>query len=204
MTFITHLFLGYIMAFVSLLLPGMLNMTAARTAIEKTIKEAMTFAMGAALVVIPQAMIALVFAKFFAKNPEIIENLKVAGIVVLLTLSVVFFFQARKKLKPATKPKKGKSLIMGMMMSTMNMLAIPFYLVLSSVLEKKGWLIMSQPFISIFVAGVFLGALSLFMVYIRFAMFIQRKAGFIARNISYILSGLFFVLGILALIKYIK
>ncbi len=89
-------------------------------------------------------------------------------------------------------------------MSAMNMLAIPFYLVLSSVLEKKGLLIMSQPYISVFVAGVFLGALSLFVLYVYFAAIIEKKAQFIARNINYILSILFLVLGIMTLIKYFQ
>ena len=91
-----------------------------------------------------------------------------------------------------------------MFMSMMNMLAIPFYLVLSSVLETKGLLLMSQPYISIFVAGVFLGAFTLFALYVVFATFIENKAQFIARNINYILSLLFLVLGILTLIKILK
>ena len=89
-------------------------------------------------------------------------------------------------------------------MSTMNMLSIPFYLVLSSVLESKGYLIMEQPYISLFVLGVFLGALSLFLIYVRFALIIQKRAQFIASNINYILSLLFFILGILAGIKMLK
>lgn len=91
-----------------------------------------------------------------------------------------------------------------MFMSSMNMLAIPFYLVLSSVLETKGWLIMNQLYISIFVAGVFLGALALFALYVLFASIIEKKAQFIARNINYILSLLFLVLGIMTLIKFLK
>ena len=86
----------------------------------------------------------------------------------------------------------------------MNMLAIPFYLVLSSVLRTKGMLNPTQPFINLFITGAFLGAFALFLVYARFAVIIQARAGFIARNINYILSALFFVLGILSLIKILK
>jgi threonine/homoserine/homoserine lactone efflux protein len=204
MQYISHLLLGFIMAFISLIPPGMLNMTAVRTKIEKDQRSALLFALGAAIVVIPQAYIALAFAKYFVKHPEVIENLTMAGIVVLFVLSIVFFFQARKKFKGEGKKEKGNFLIMGMFMSSMNMLAIPFYLVLSSVLETKGWLIMNQPYISIFVAGVFLGALALFAVYVLFASIIEKRAQFIARNINYILSLLFFVLGILTLIKFLK
>lgn len=204
MQYISHLFLGFIMAFVSLLPPGMLNMTAVRTRIEKSKKDALLFSLGAALVVIPQAYIALAFAKYFVKHPEVIDRLKIGGIIVLFTLSVFFFFQARKKFKGEGKKRKGNFVFIGMFMSAMNMLAIPFYLVLSSVLEKKGLLIMNQPYISIFVGGVFLGALSLFVVYVLFAAIIERKAQFIARNINYILSVLFLGLGILTLINFLK
>ena len=63
---------------------------------------------------------------------------------------------------------------------------------------------MNQPYISIFVIGVFLGALSLFVVYVLFAALIESKAQFIARNINYILSVLFLGLGILTLINFLK
>ncbi len=199
-----HIALGYVMAFLSLTPPGMLNMTSVRTALEKGPRSGMWFALGAAMVVIPQAFIALVFARYFAEHPEVVERLNYAGLAVLFLLSVVFFFQARKKFKGEGSRKKGKSFVVGALMSSMNMLAIPFYLVLSSVLENRGLLITEQPYINLFVTGVFLGAFSLFMVYVKFAAVIQKRAQFIARNINYILSALFLVLGILTLIKVMK
>jgi len=204
MQYFTHALLGFLMAYVSLIPPGMLNMTAVRTKIEIGKRSAFLFSLGAAIIVIPQAYIALAFTKYFAKHPEIIDRLTVAGIVVLFSLSVFFFFQARKKFKCEGQKRKGNFLFVGMLMSAMNMLAIPFYLVLSSVLETKGLLIMNQPYISIFVGGVFLGAFGLFLSYVRFATFIENKAQFIARNINYILSILFIVLGILTLFKFLK
>ena len=204
MQYLMHIALGYVMAFLSLTPPGMLNMTSVRTALEKGPRSGMWFALGAALVVIPQAFIALVFARYFAEHPEVVERLNYAGLAVLFLLSVVFFFQARKKFKGEGSRKKGKSFVVGALMSSMNMLAIPFYLVLSSVLENRGLLITEQPYINLFVTGVFLGAFSLFMVYVKFAAVIQKRAQFIARNINYILSALFLVLGILTLIKVMK
>ena len=204
MTYLSHIVLGFVMAFISFIPPGMLNMTAVRTAIEKNKKEGIWFALGAAMVVIPQAFIALVFARYFAENPEIVDRLKIAGVVVLFLLSVVFFIQARKKFSGEATKRKGKSFWLGMLMSGMNMLAIPFYLVLSSVLENRGLLKTEQPFINLFVTGVFLGAFSLFSTYVNFAQIIVKKAQFIARNINYILSLLFFILGILTLIKFLK
>jgi threonine/homoserine/homoserine lactone efflux protein len=204
MQYFLHILLGFAMAFLSLLPPGMLNMTVVRTTIEKNRREGFWFALGAATVVILQAFIALAFAKYFANNPHIVERLKLAGIFVLFLLSVAFFIQARKKFKGEGSKRKGRSFVVGFLMGSMNMLAIPFYLVLSSFLENRGMLIIEQPYITLFVLGVFLGSFSLFLVYLQFAMIIQKRAQFIARNINYILSILFFVLGILSLFKTLK
>ena len=199
MQFVTHLFFGFLMAFIGVMPPGMLNMTSLRMRIEKNKKAAFLFALGAAIIVIPQSLIALTFAKYFAKNPEILERFKIAGLIVLLSLSVFFFIQARKKIKAEGTKRKGNFFLIGMFLSSINMLAIPYYFFFSSLLHDKGLIMMTQPYISFFVLGVFLGTFALFAIYIEFAKLIVNKVQFIARNINYVLSILFLVLSILLL-----
>ena len=79
-------------------------------------------------------------------------------------------------------------------MSSLNMLAIPFYLAMATLAESKGWMQIEQPFASIYVIGAVLGAFSLFAIYATFAEMIAKRAQFIAKNINYILSILFIVL----------
>ena len=86
MSYLVHIALGFVMAFLSLIPPGMLNMTAVRTTIEKNRNEGIWFSLGAALIVIPQAFIALVFARYFSEHPEVVQRLQLAGIVVLFLL----------------------------------------------------------------------------------------------------------------------
>jgi threonine/homoserine/homoserine lactone efflux protein len=201
MDYITHIFYGFVMAYIGLIAPGMLNMTAVRTSIENGRMSGVKFSAGAASVVFVQASIALVFANYLNKSPDILEKLKLAGVFVFVSLAVFFFLQAKKKFKAEGKQKKGKYFLTGMLMSSMNMLAIPFYLGLSSFLEAKGLLILKQPYISIFVLGAVLGAFSLFSTYSYFAELVAKKAQFIAKNINYILSILFVVLSITTLAK---
>ena len=158
MPYFLHVVLGFVMAFLSLIPPGMLNMTAARTTIEKNRNEGIWFSLGAALVVIPQAFIALVFARFFADNPQIVQRLELQVFFVLFLLSMFSLFRQGRNSKE--KEEREKEKVFGSVFSClhMNMLAIPFYLVLSSVLENRGLLNTEQPFINLFVSGVFLGA----------------------------------------------
>lgn len=202
MTFFIHFFIGFLMAFVGLLPPGMLNMTVVRTTIENNKKSGVLFSLGAALIVIHQAFIALFFANYFVKHSEIIEQLSIVGVIVLFTLSIFFFFQARNKFTGEGEKRKGNYFFMGMFMSSINMLAIPFYFFYSSFFQNKGLLFLKNPYILIFVLGAFLGALSLFILYTNFAVLIEKKAQFIATNINYILSILFFILGILTFFRY--
>lgn len=201
MDFILPLLLGFFSAFVGLLAPGMLNMTAVRTAIEQGKKAGYLFATGAASVVLIQATIALLFANYISKNLHILDNLRVGAIVVFFLLAIFFFTQARKKFKAEGKVKKGNMFFIGIIMSSINMLAIPFYFGLSTYFTANGTLVMKQPYISLFVIGASLGSLSIFYMYVYFANLISKRAKFIASNINYILSGLFLLLGLVTLLK---
>ena len=201
MNYILPLIIGFLSAFIGLLAPAMLNMTAARTSIEKGKRAGIQFAAGAASVVFLQGFIAVTFAKYLVANPEIITKLKVAAVVVLFGLSIFFFLQARKKFKVKGKQKKGNNFITGFLMSSLNMLAIPFYLAMATLAESKGWMEIEKPFSIIFIFGAVLGAFSLFSIYAVFAEKIAKKAAFIAKNINYILSVLFIVLAMFTFIK---
>jgi len=201
MNYILPLIVGFLSAFIGLLAPSMLNMTAARTSIEKGRKAGITFAAGAASVVFIQGFIAVTFAKYLVAHPEVITKLKTAAVFVLFGLAIFFFMQARKKFKAEGKQKKGNNYLTGFGMSSLNMLAIPFYLAMATLAESKEWMTIEQPFSIIFVVGAVLGAFSLFSIYASFAEIIAKKAQFIAKNINYILSGLFVLLALFTLIK---
>lgn len=204
MNYLLPLFIGYLSAFLGLLAPSMLGMTAARTSIEKGRKCGVLFAAGAASVVFIQGFIAVSFAKFLVANPDVITQLKTAAIFVLLALSIFFFIQARKTFNAKGRKKDGKSFIVGFGLSSLNMLAIPFYLAMATLAESKGWMSIEKPFSLIFVMGAVLGAFTIFSIYAVFAEIIAKKAAFIAKNINYILSSLFVVLALSVAIQLFK
>lgn len=197
MDYFSALLTGYLVAFLGLLAPSMLNMTVAKTSIERGKLAGIQFAGGASSVVFIQASIAVFFAKFLVENPNVIARLKAVAVFVLLGLSIFFFLQARKEVKIEGKQKRGRPYFIGLVMSSLNMLAVPFYLAMATFGESKGWLTIVMPNIVFYVIGAVLGSFSLFSVYAVFAIVIAQKAQFIAKNINYILSGVFVVLGLI-------
>ena len=204
MEFLIHLIAGFVMAFLGLVPPGMLNMTTLRTSLEYGIKPARSFAAGAASIVIIHSGVAVYFANYLNDHPEVITRLRYLGIAVFLALAIFFFRQARIKFKGQGKDKKGNYFLQGLSMSSINMLGIPFYLGVSSVLEANGWITLEQPLMWFVVGGACLGAFALFMTYAVLADKIVSKISFIASNINYILSLLFLVLAIIVTINVLS
>lgn len=203
MIYILHIFYGLIMAYFGLISPGMLNMTVLKTRLNVGKTESVKFALGAAFIVFIQAGIALFFADFFIKNPKVIEFLKIAGVFVFFILAIFFFMLSRKKIEAKRKISKGNYFFKGMAMSSVNMLAIPFYLGTSIYLGSINKIIIEQPYILLFILGAAIGSFLLFYTYIFFAKMISKKISFIATNINIILSLLFLSLGIFTLMKLI-
>lgn len=206
MDYLSHVLYGAVIAFLGMVPPGMLNMTALKIRMERGKAQSIKYATGATFIIFCQATIAVVFADFFIDNPLIVEYLKLIGIVVFLILAVVFYKLSRKKLKfdaGEQKPKR-KYFIRGLIMSALNMLAIPFYLAISMYLASENRIILEHPYKLLFASGMALGASILFSIYISSYKLISQKASFIARNINLILSVLFVVLAILGIVRYVS
>lgn len=205
MDYFNPFLVGFLSAFLGLLAPSMLNMTAARFSIEKGRMAGLQFAAGAGTIVFVQSGIALIFAKYLLANPLVLTKLKILAIFVLLALSIFFFMQARKQNKlEVKKNRKGNHFVIGLTMSALNMLSIPFFLAMSTFASQKGWMQVKQPFTVFFALGAALGSFSLFALYAQFAIIISKRVNFIARNINYILSVLFIILAIITAIQVMK
>lgn len=201
MDYFLHVVYGIFVAYFSLISPGMLNMTALKISIDNGQQASIKFALGAAFIILLQAGIALIFTDYFVQNPSVIEFLKTAGVFVFFILAILFYYLSRKKVIEGDRSKYQNFIFKGMVMSALNMLSIPFYVAMTSYLVSSDKIILVQPFILFFIGGVFFGAMLLFYTYIYFSKIIAKRVSFIAKNINLILSLLFFILGMLTLVK---
>lgn len=193
-----HLIIGILMTFIGLLPPGMMNMTVVRHALTTGMGDAMKFSAGAAAVVGIQSLIALTFAEWLIANPEVIVILRKVAILVFALLAIYFYRLSRHAPSIRTRTS-GKHLVLaGAMMSSLNMLAIPFFLGYSTLMNLNGWLEFSFPNIYFFVAGAIIGSFMLFIAYAKFSTTINARIGFLARNINLILAVLFILLALMS------
>ena len=196
MAYLITFLLAVLVAFIGFMPPGMINMTSLKMSLDTNRKEAVLFVLGAVSIILIQAFLAVTFTKYLTGNPQVLEYLSYAAIVVFLGLAFLFYSQARRKMALKVEGKKRNSYIAGITMSSMNMLAIPFFLGYSTLLEARGWLNIDPPHNYVFAIGAMAGAFLLFFIYILFAEYIQRRVHFIAKNINYILSALFLILAL--------
>jgi threonine/homoserine/homoserine lactone efflux protein len=203
MSLIIHFILGYVISFVGTTPPSMLNMTTAKITLEKTKKEGIKFALGVSIIVLLQAYIALIFTRYIHNNANFEWYIQVVGIFIFIILSFYFFKQAVQERKQEIKSNKKfkNSFVIGLMLSTLNMFAVPFYCGVSSALKMFGLFEFNQTNILLFVIGSALGTYSLLYVYASSAIKIHKKASLLTKNLNYILSGLTAFIALVTLIK---
>lgn len=204
MLFYLPLVLGFFIAFLAVIPPGLINMTAAKISLQEGKNEAISFAIGASVIIFFQTFIAVLFARFINKHQEIVSTLQEIGIFIFSLLSIYFFWIAKKPKKIKTDSRvKGKSnrFFLGMLLSTLNLLPIPFYVFASMTLAASGYFSFDKIPVAEFVIGVVIGSFTVFYIYIVAFKKIENKTEFLMRNINTIIGSVTTFMAVLTLFK---
>jgi len=204
MTILLSFLLGFFIAAVGIVAPGMLNMTIAKLSVSEDRKQALLFAFGAVLVVLIQCFVGVYFAKVLDANPNISENLKKFGTVIFILLTVFFIyngFRAKKpKLEVAIKSKSNR-FIYGITLSSLNMFAIPYYAFVSLTLASKDVFQFILPNILIFSFAAALGTFFIFYLYAILFKKVEDKVTFITNNINFLIAAVTGLVAVSSLYK---
>lgn len=207
MNFALPLFLGFLASSVGITPPGLINMTAAKVGLKEGRTPALVFSAGASVVVIVQALIALLFAKFLDRHPEIIIMLREVGLAIFGALTIYFFVVGRK-VKPAKKEVKLHSkknrFFMGMLLSALNFFPIPFYVFISLMLASYNLFSFEKTAIYLFVVGSGFGAYFAFYCYIAFFKKMESRTQFILTNMNYIVGSVTGLVSVLTLVNILE
>ncbi len=202
------LFLGFLASSVGITPPGLINMTAAKVGLKEGRTPALIFSAGASVIVMVQALVAVLFARFLDRHPEILIMLREVGLAIFGALTIYFFVAGRKS-KPDKKEiklhSKKSRFFLGMLLSAFNFFPIPFYVFISLMLASYQLFSFDKMFIYIFVLGAGLGAYFAFYCYIAFFKKMESRTKFILTNMNYIIgsvTGLVCVLTLANILEY--
>ncbi len=196
MDYLSPLFFGFLSAFLGISLPGMVNMTSVSVSIKQGLPSGLHYSAGGATTIFFEAYIAVAFAGYLGRHPEIFTYIRSASVVIFLTLAFFFLYQALYAKELKASQRKGRPYLLGIAVAGMNALFIPYFFTIGSVLKAEGLIQLHSPFHLLFVTGVSFGAFSMLAAYANFAQFILKRANYFARNLNYFLSGLFLLLAV--------
>ena len=202
------IFVGFFVAAIGVLTPGMLNLTILQLSLNEGRYQAIRFARGAALIIFLQSIIGLSLAKYLEQNPNITENLKRIGIIIFFGLTFFFLFKGINS-KKTTKLKVLKlnttvnRFLYGMVLSMLNLFTIPYYALIALSLSSSSWFELTIVSISFFALGVGLGVYLVYSMYAIHVHKIQRKIRFLSENVNYFIAALTAFVALSTLIKMI-
>jgi threonine/homoserine/homoserine lactone efflux protein len=204
MTILLTFILGFFIAAVGIVAPGMLNMTIAKLSVNEDRKQALLFAFGAVLVVLIQCFVGVYFAKVLDANPSISENLKKFGTVIFILLTFFFIYNGIRAKKPkldvAIKSKNNR-FIYGITLSSLNMFAIPYYAFVSLTLASKEIFQFTLLNIVTFTVAAALGTYFIFYLYAVLFKKVEHKVTFITNNINFLIAAITGLVAISSLYK---
>lgn len=204
---ILPLLFGFISAFIAITPPGLINMTAAKVNHKEGKRNAIWFILGAILIICFQVFFSILFAKIINRRPDLVTLMREIGFGIFATLTVYFLWLAKKP-KDKTKKLKNNSktnrFFLGMLLSFLNFLPIPYYVFISITLGSYKLFTFDTASILFFVNGVVIGSFLVFYFYISFFNKIEHKTEYIMKNMNTIIGTITGIISTITLINIIK
>ncbi|SFZ89581.1 hypothetical protein SAMN05428642_101419 [Flaviramulus basaltis] len=200
-------FIGLIVAFIGIIPPGLLNMTAAKISLKEGHVRGVMFSIGVCVIVLAQTYLAAIFARYLSMHPEVIDILQRMAFVIFVLITIYFLLIAKTQPKQQIQPKiksKHSRFFQGMFLSAINVFPIPYQAYMTITLASIGWLDFSQISIISYISGAAMGTFVMLYVYIFFFEKIRGKSFTTQKNMNHIIGGITGVIAIITLINIIR
>ena len=204
--YIREFLIGFGISFIFSLPPGMISLNVMQTTTQQGIKSAFWLALAAVLVEAAQAFIGVQFSGWINTRPSIQTGLELFVIPVFIVMGIMNIVAGLKSRKHNQKddhqPRKTiGSFWKGLLVSALNPVAIPFWVVWASGMSSKNLLIFETSHILVFVLATTLGTFACLMLYALFSAFVVRKFKAIKQWMNLLIGILFIGLALFQLIN---
>jgi len=206
MSLILNFVIGFVAAFVGVIPPGLLNMSAAKISMKNGRKQALLFSIGVCITVMIQTSVAFLFSRYLDKNPDIVDFLQKTALGIFICLTVFFLFIAkdtRREIPEKMNKSKTNRFFSGMLIGALNMLPLPYWVYVSITFAAFGWFSFEQPDLWMAVIGSGLGTIVMLIIYIQFFKRKDDKPVFRV-NMNYVIGLITAAISVITLVKIIN
>jgi len=203
MPLIKVFFWGLLVSFLGSLPLGTLNVAAMQISVQESVHNAILFALGSLTVEMIYVRISLVGINWVRKQKKLFRYMEWLTVAIVLALAIGSF-------AAAMKPHPAKNVVLnnninryalGVMLSAINPVQIPFWFGWSTVLFTKNILTPKNSFYNLYIVGIGIGTLLGNFVFIFGGKWIVTLLNGNQNLLNWIIGGIFTVTAIIFLVK---
>lgn len=206
MTLIYNFIIGFLGAFIGVIPPGLLNMSAAKISMKAGRRRGLLFSAGVCLTVMVQTFVALVFARFLDGHPQYIDALQKVALGIFICLTLYFFFIARDSRRPVPEDinhSRANRFFYGMFLAVINLLPLPYWVYVGITFSRFKWFSFDQPAIWAAVIASGLGTFLMLVLYIQYFHNKDRVTRFNV-NMNYVIGLITAIISVVTGIKIFR
>jgi threonine/homoserine/homoserine lactone efflux protein len=172
MALLFNFIIAFSAAFIGVIPPGLINMSAAKISMKEGRRNATLFSLGVCVTVMLQTYIALLFARYLEKNPDIIASLEQVALGIFICITIYFLFIAKDTRRAIpdnlVRKSKKKRFFGGIFIASLNVLPLPFWVYVSVTFSAFGWFSFETPELLTAILASGIGTFSMLRLYIHF------------------------------------
>ena len=196
-------FWGLLVSFLGTLPLGTLNVAAMQISVQESILNGIYFALGGLLVEMIYVRISLVAINWVRKQKKLFRWMKWIALGIVLALAIGSFVAAMQthESKNILLNNNIHRFFLGIFLSAINPMQIPFWFGWSTILFAKKILIPKNSYYNLYIVGIGLGSLLGNFVFIFGGKMIVQKLNTNQSLLNWIIGGIFSVTALILFIK---
>ena len=198
---------GLLISFLGSLPLGTLNVAAMQIGIQENVVQAMYFSLGSLLVEMIYVRLSLVGMDWVRKKTRLLQWLEWITLFIIILLAVGSFSAANNQ-HPASKnlvlDNHLHRFVLGLMMSAVNPVQIPFWFGWSTILFSRNILLPEQRHYNSYIVGIGVGTLLGNAVFIFGGRWLFGASNLKMEYLNWLIGGIFSATALIQLIKLIR
>jgi threonine/homoserine/homoserine lactone efflux protein len=196
-------FWGMIVSFLGSLPLGTLNVAAMQISVQENIKNAIYFSLGSLVTEMIYVRISLVGINWIRKRKVLFKWMEWIALAIVVALATGSFIAAMHEhhAKNVMLDNNMNRFVLGLLLSSISPMQIPFWFGWSTVLFAKNILQPKNSFYNFYIVGIGLGTLSGNFVFIFGGKYLVEKLNANQNILNWVIGGIFALTAIIMFIK---